>query len=365
MTTISTDTVLAHERAEFWADLVSRHVTPMRIEPTGERALRGEIETRLLGDIGVAQVSGMGVQALHSRGQVARAGDHRYAACVHLAGEARLVRHGAQIALKQGDVFVTDSRDEFTLDLDQPWRHLVITLPTELLDSRVTRPELTSKAVLRDHPLVRLWASHLATGFGLAGSLSSSSAILYARHALELLAQLLEEYHHTTPTQSEAWRAAMYLEACQVIALKYGQPDLRPEDIAKAVHVSTRTLARLFAANGESVMRRVFDERIRQAARLLSGPQSMRRSITEVGFACGFNDASHFGRVFAARLGSSPADWRRRERDGDSSSPDSTEPPGVAAPTSVAPPSRSRPLVPVEVVPDLHSSRAAPLQLGD
>jgi len=90
--------------------------------------------------------------------------------------------------------------------------------------------------------------------------------------------------------------------------------DLTPGDIAREIGVSSRTLARLFAANRETVMRRVFAERLGQAARLLAAPESTDRSITDIAFACGFNDVSHFGRVFAGTMHITPSEWRRRAR---------------------------------------------------
>jgi AraC family transcriptional regulator, positive regulator of tynA and feaB len=312
MVSVTTDGIPPRERAEFWADLVSRHVTPMLIEPAGKLALHGEIQARLIGGLGVARVSGRGVHALHTGAQIARARGHVYAACVHLEGEARITRRGEGIALQRGDIFLTDSRHEFTLDLERPWRHLVITLPTGSLDSRVARPELLSGAVLRNHPLARLWASHLATGFALAGELSSTAASMFARHLVDLLAQLLDESHRGQVTPSDAWRAAVFLRACEVIALKFGDQDLRPDQIALEIGVSSRTLARVFAANDETIMRHVFDERVRQAARLLAAPESAHRSVTDIAFACGFNDVSHFGRIFAGKMGTTPSQWRRR-----------------------------------------------------
>lgn len=314
MTSMTTDSVLPQERAEFWADLVSSHVTPMRIEPAGALPLHGEIQVRLIGDLGIAHVSGAGVQALHTRAQVARAGGHLYAAGVHVAGEARLNRRGEQIALQRGDVFITDSRQEFTLDLDQPWQHLLVTLPTEWLDSRVARPELLSGAVLRSHPLVHLWGSHLASGFALAGDLSSTAAGMFARHSVELLVQLLEEAHRGSPTPSDAWRAAIFLDACQMIARKLGDPNLSPDRIARDLNVSTRSLERVFAANGQTIMRYLLEERVRKAAAMLAAPEATHRTVTEIAFACGFNDASHFGRIFAAKSGMTPSQWRLRRR---------------------------------------------------
>ena len=313
MISMTTDSVLPRERADFWTDLVSRHVTPMCIEPAGEQPLSGEVQVRVIGDLGVAQVSGRGVHASHTRVQIARTRGHLYAACVHLDGEARISRRGEQIALQKGDVFITDSRHEFTLDLERPWRHLLITLPTEWIDGRVTRPDLLSGAVLHGHPLARLWASHLASGFMLSGDLSPTAGTLFARHSVDLLAQLLEEAHFDQPTPSEAVRAAIFLNACHVITLKFGDPGLTPVQIAQELKVSTRTLARIFAANNETVMQRLLDERIRRAAKLLTAPNAVHRSVTDIAFACGFNDTSHFGRVFAAKMHMTPSQWRQRK----------------------------------------------------
>lgn len=314
MISVTTDSIPARERAEFWADLVSRNVTPVRIEPAGTQPLRGEIHARALGCLGVAKVSGQGLHAVHTGVHVARARAHVYAACVHLEGEARISRRGETIALQPGDIFITDSRREFALDLERPWRHVLITLPANSLDSRVARPELLPGAVVPHHPLARLWASYLAAGFTLAPALSPTAATLLARHAIELLVQLLDESHHGHHLPSEATRVAMYLSACQVIALRFGDSDLTPDDIARDIGVSSRTLARRFAANNETVMRRVFDERVRQAATLLSAPESAHRSVTDIAFACGFNDVSHFGRLFTGRMHMTPSQWRQRAR---------------------------------------------------
>jgi AraC family transcriptional activator of tynA and feaB len=312
MISVTTDRVRPRERSEYWADLVSRPVTPIRIEPAGARALRGEIRAQAIGELGLAHVAGQGVRALHTDAHIARASDHVYAACVHLDGEARMTRHGEAIALRRGDIFITDSRQKFALDLDRPWRHLLITLPTRWLDSRVARPDLIAGKVLRDHPLARLWASHLATGFAHAGALSPAAATLFARHSVDLLAQLLDESDLDHLAPSEASRAAMFRAACEIIALKFGDPDLTPADVARDIGVSSRTLARVFAVHNGTIMRRVFDERVRQAARLLAAPESARRSVTDIAFACGFNDLSHFGRMFAAKMHMTPSRWRRR-----------------------------------------------------
>jgi AraC-like DNA-binding protein len=314
MITETTDDIRPTERAEFWADLVSRNVTPVRVEPAGARPLRGELRAHSVAGLGIAEVSGAGLRAVHAREHVANASTHVYAACVHLEGEARLCSGSRTVTLQPGDVFLTDSRQPFTFELDGPWRHLDITVPVHWLDSRVARPEALSGTVVRGRPLARLWSSHLAAGFAAAEALSVDAGALFARQSLELLSQLLDESggERVTPvTPSEAARAAIFTRACGAIALDCGNPDLTPADVARAVGVSSRTLARAFAAHGESVMRRVLDERVRQAARLLRSRAHAHRSVTEIAFRCGFNDLSHFGRVFAGRMHVTPSAWRR------------------------------------------------------
>lgn len=98
------------ERVEYWSDLVSRNVTPMRIEPRTQ-PLNGKITARAIGDVTVAEVSGCGIHALHTASEVAGTRHHLDAAGASIKGDARITHRGKQIILQRGDIFVTDSRD--------------------------------------------------------------------------------------------------------------------------------------------------------------------------------------------------------------------------------------------------------------
>lgn len=314
MITLTTDSVPQAERVEFWADLVSRHVHPVRIEPADDRVFRADMRTRLVGGLGITQVSGRGIISSHTRSHVALAKSHVHCACVMLEGTARMRTAAATVELAPGDVFVTDSRHEFTLDLSSPARRLVIQMPTAQLDGRIARSEALAGAVFRNRPLARLWARNLVAGFALCDDLSAGAAKLFARHCVELLTELVDESASGQSSRSETTGGAVYFSACRVIAARLGEPSLTPAAIARDVGASSRTLARAFEARGEAVMRRVLDERVARAARLLASPQRAHRSITDVAFACGFNDLSHFGRAFTRKVGMTPSQWRRSAR---------------------------------------------------
>lgn len=52
-------------------------------------------------------------------------------------------------------------------------------------------------------------------------------------------------------------------------------------------------------------------QRLERCKRDLASPTHAHRHIGEIAFAWGFNDLSHFGRVFRDHYGLSPRDWRQ------------------------------------------------------
>jgi AraC-like DNA-binding protein len=82
------------------------------------------------------------------------------------------------------------------------------------------------------------------------------------------------------------------------------------EDVARALHVSVRTLQRKLVETGTTF--RAVSEIVRGqlAEGYLADP---RVSIAEVAFMLGFSDQSSFNRAFRRWTGEAPGRWRRRE----------------------------------------------------
>jgi AraC-like DNA-binding protein len=312
MLRFSSDVVAARERIEFWADFLTQNVTPFRTEPAGECPFHGEVEMQMAGELPIVSVGGAGQRVARTQSEIARSPVHFYSVSVHVNGQTALTSGDKMIALERGDLFVIDTMHEFEFGLEQPYRHLFARVPKEWLDARVPRPDLLCGSVLtHDNPLARLFAGYLAAGFQTAEQLSPDAATMFSQHLIDLLVEAFADPGPDQPVPSKAWRAAMFARACRLISLKLGDPDLRPDQIAEELGISTRTLHRIFAEHDETVMQHLLEERVGRAAKLLSFPQARHRTITEIAFACGFNDLSHFGRAFAERMGASPSQWRK------------------------------------------------------
>ena len=80
--------------------------------------------------------------------------------------------------------------------------------------------------------------------------------------------------------------------------------------VAVAIGVSERYLRDLFAREGMSLGRYIWTSRLERCRAALSDPSQAHRAISEIAFAWGFNDMSHFSHYFRERVGVSPREYR-------------------------------------------------------
>jgi AraC family transcriptional regulator, positive regulator of tynA and feaB len=318
MPVITTEGVPPGERFEFWRDGIARSALEFRMEPVA-RVPQGRIRLAAVGSIGLMQYDGaVATRYSRTRREISRSQGPYYFVQLQLRGLCLLERGEERSVLSIGDGFVGDPLREFDMVFGAPdggagKSSLVVRFPREELSARLARPDLLQRSVLRSQrPLTRLLTSYLMNGLEVADEMTPEASVLFEEHAVELLAQALRESWAEQPQPSAVWREAIFVRACRLIRLRYGNPDLGPEPLARDLGISSRLLQRIFAERGETVMKRVFAERVARAAALLSAPDAAHRSVTDIAFSCGFNDSSHFGRVFAAQMAMTPTEWRKR-----------------------------------------------------
>lgn len=103
-----------------------------------------------------------------------------------------------------------------------------------------------------------------------------------------------------------------YGSIVDLIGERHDDPGLTPEQLARDMSISKRHLHRILARNGTSFGRLLSDTRVARAEILLNARPNDELPIGEIAWRAGFADQSHFARLFRARHGCSPSQYRAR-----------------------------------------------------
>ncbi|MBD2843831.1 helix-turn-helix domain-containing protein [Paenibacillus sp. IB182496] len=105
-------------------------------------------------------------------------------------------------------------------------------------------------------------------------------------------------------------RSQAVLRAMQLAEAQADDPALSLQETAEQVGLSVSHLSRMFRMEtGRTFVEFVTELRMKRARQLLEDPAAM---VYEVAGRVGYNEYSHFARVFRKQIGCSPSEYRRR-----------------------------------------------------
>ncbi|WP_245328986.1 helix-turn-helix transcriptional regulator [Bradyrhizobium centrolobii] len=98
-------------------------------------------------------------------------------------------------------------------------------------------------------------------------------------------------------------RAVRLNAVLSILQARFHEPDFSAQRLAAAAGLSERYVNELLFEAGASFTTRLNELRLRNAADLLAQREGR---ISDIAFACGFNDLSYFNRCFRRRFGLTP-----------------------------------------------------------
>jgi AraC family L-rhamnose operon regulatory protein RhaS len=251
------------------------------------------------------------LESHHARGFQMPPVRHDFLKVVHpFSGAGWLVRTGARVPLRPGDVVLVPAGARHHIE-DEGGRPLA--LYALCLSPQAFKSLPDSLARFRHFP-EPVWSGemrglfrHLLHEQTLARAGSDLMIAGLAWQALGHLARAAEGKAPSPPEHADhPARARVAAYAADLARTFYHRQSIG--EAATALGLSRRHFTHLFKeTTGETWLEALHRHRLAHARRLL---RETGRSITSIGYECGFDDLTTFYRAFKAATGSSPLAWR-------------------------------------------------------
>ncbi|MCP3463025.1 helix-turn-helix transcriptional regulator [Bradyrhizobium sp. CCGUVB23] len=301
------------ERQRFirFAELFEHFSNTGELDPAFDVPFRAAMNSIHIGTTMLGRCDGSFVTVRREKRQVIETGDDRFCLVRNTGDRASYVRHrGREITLRPGSMVL--------LKLDEPF--FAADGANHKRFTNVHLPVATLRAMVAD--VDELVGQELAPGGALSLAMDYSDLLLrhpvavdeagmaIAAHLLDLAALGLGARADIASAASRRGLRAVRLQAAlAILQARFQEPDFSAQKLAAAAGLSERYVNELLFEAGASFTTRLNELRLRKAADLLARSEGR---ISDIAFACGFNDLSYFNRCFRRRFGLTPTAARGR-----------------------------------------------------
>ncbi|MER7767363.1 helix-turn-helix domain-containing protein [Kitasatospora sp. NPDC096140] len=313
---VTTASVADEDKAAYWNGAVSRTVVPVEVHPLTPRPFDGLLVSHRLGYVRVSTLEADAARFSRTAALIERApgGEPQIGVGVQEEGRAVLEQDGRRAEVSPGGLVVYDTARPYAVDYPERFRTHLFHLPRRLLG--VPERDLRQAAATALGPTEGCGPVLLPFLAVLAASAHSYPAPVGDRLAgsvADLLSTLVAQLADARPAgEADTPNAHLVRRVREYIEQHLAEPELVPERIAHAHHISVRYLHRIFEGEGVTVSRLIQQRRLEACARELARRGRTAPTVSAVAQRWGFVNPAHFSRSFRAAFGVSPREWRER-----------------------------------------------------
>jgi len=312
----STDQLPAHwsdqDRVREARDFFAHHFGGLEMVPSESVPFSAHCTFHSIGGIKIVQnqfaVDGFVRRARH----IPSDAQDTYSICM-LASDtrSRIGQRNHEVQFGKGAPHLTLVDEPFSCSYDSPYMARGVLVPRNILRERLPGLSFDHAACLAPSPvwqhLDRYMAVLLEADFQGDAALEKQAEA----YVIDLLALALGARGDSAElATARGLRAVRLREAVAEIDRRYTEPAFSSDDLARAIGLSRRYVNELLHESGVSFSERVLELRLLKTRAMLSDPRHDRLRISDIAFACGFNEVSYFNRRFRARFGCSPTQCR-------------------------------------------------------
>jgi AraC family transcriptional activator of tynA and feaB len=312
----TTDAVPARERFGYWQRAICDGIIGAETESPLPGPFMATMAARRAADFGFASFASSGHTVIRSA-RMARGDSAPFLVSLQLQGESRYGgegRYGSPdvISVKKSEIALVNTGRPFRLVFPADVSRVIAIVPRPLLRAHVPWcDDIGTMKVDATLPAAEPLRAHLAAAGRTLATLDGRTAAAFLENVVNLLTLMLVPAARPGEDNA-ALRRARREALCAYGLRNLTNPELDPQRAATALGISVRLVHRLFEDSGTTFGRWLLDRRLDACKRSLDDPAQARRAISDIAFAWGFNELSHFSRAFKARFGESPRRYRAR-----------------------------------------------------
>ncbi|MGW0761545.1 AraC-like ligand-binding domain-containing protein [Streptomyces sp. NPDC002814] len=319
MDVVSTDEISPGERFAFWREMNAKLHVPydLRCDPQMEGVFRAHVGFSTFGPVQATLATVVPHSAHRTPRLIRQADPDVFELACTVRGASTVAQNGERAEQGAGDLVLVDTSRPYQVE------HAPYTPVSRVMLLHFPRSVLPLPA--RD--LERLCGMRIAGTQGI-GALSSQFLLQLARQlpelspsqisrlstlTLDVLATALADALDTQGTVPPPTRQrALMAQIHAFIRDNLGDPNLTPDAIAAAHHISLRYLHKLFQQEEATVAGWIRERRLEQCRRDLANPQLATRPIHAIAARWGFTSPVHFSQAFRSAHGLSPSQFRQQ-----------------------------------------------------
>jgi len=310
MLSYSTHGLPSSAKVSYWNDIISDVFAPLETRPENAGAFDAEVRCIHVGRLRMAQATSRAATVKRSKAQAAKLDDHRFFLHVQMSGQLLVKQEAHEAVLEQGDLVLSDSTLPYQLSYDDSCSTLVLIVAESELKRHLPTPEeMIGVKLSGAKGLSQTTSLMLRNVWDHADNLPPELGSRIADSILDVFATACTEVKGMVVADA-AIVGARRIQIKRYIEANLRDPELSVRSVAAAFGISPRYLHILFASENETVSSYILRRRLEECGKQLADALWQRRTITEIAFGWGFNNATHFARVFRNHYGTSPREYR-------------------------------------------------------
>lgn len=298
------------ERIEVWGEQIWAALGRLNTRAEPEREFNGVVR---FGDIGVIKLCdiSVGPHRIERTPELIRRDDRGLLKVVfQLRGRSVVEQQGRQLLLSPGEWSIYDASRPYRVSNTEPIELLAMLVPRDLLintsldASRYTLQRLSATMGLGRviHRFTRSLLDDLPAFTPTLGPNLTDATIELVRLAI---------LEHVRACSALSTGDALVERVKTYINHRLRDPRLSIDMIARDMNCSKRYLHKIFSIEGGATLNHyIWNARLERSRADLLDPRLRHKSLTEIAFSWGFNNAAHFSRSFKARFGVAPSQCR-------------------------------------------------------